>query len=87
MDNATFHKGGLIEELIQSVGCRLLYLPPYSPDLNRIEQRRVRARESHPQTIRSGEIVYAMRPLDVLRLASGADQSGCYISIIKIKNN
>jgi transposase len=38
MDNATFHKGGRIEELIQSVGCRLLYLPPYSPDLNRIEQ-------------------------------------------------
>jgi transposase len=34
MDNATFHKGGRIQELIQSVGCRLLYLPPYSPDLN-----------------------------------------------------
>jgi hypothetical protein len=61
MDNTTFHKGGRIEELIQSVGCRLLYLPPYSPDLNRIEQRRVRAGESHPQTIRSGEIVYVMR--------------------------
>lgn len=38
MDNATFHKGGRIEELIQSVGCKLLYLPPYSPDLNRIEK-------------------------------------------------
>jgi hypothetical protein len=34
MDNATFHKGGRIQELIQSVGCRLLYLPPYSPDFN-----------------------------------------------------
>jgi transposase len=65
----------------------LLYLPPYSPDLNRIEQRRVLAGESHLQTIRSEEIVYVMRPLDVLRLASGADESGCYISIIKIKNN
>jgi len=29
-----------------------LYLPPYSPDLNRIEQRRVLAGKSHPQTIR-----------------------------------
>jgi transposase len=38
MDNATFHKGGRIQELIQSVGCRLLYLPPYSPDFNKIEQ-------------------------------------------------
>jgi transposase len=61
MDNATFHKGGRIEELIQSVGCRLLYLPPYSSDLNRIEQMMVLAGESHPQTIRWGEIVYVMR--------------------------
>jgi len=38
MDNATFHKGGRIEELIQDAGCTLLYLPPYSPDLNKIEQ-------------------------------------------------
>jgi transposase len=38
MDNATFHKGGRIEQLIQNAGCRLLCLPPYSPDLNKIEQ-------------------------------------------------
>ncbi len=38
MDNATFHKGGRIQELIQSAGCELLYLPPYSPDLNDIEK-------------------------------------------------
>jgi transposase len=38
MDNATFHKGGRIEQLIQNAGCQLLYLPPYSPDLNKIEQ-------------------------------------------------
>ena len=38
MDNAAFHKGGRIEQLIQTAGCRLLYLPPYSPDLNKIEQ-------------------------------------------------
>lgn len=38
-DNATFHKGGRIESLIESAGCRLLYLPPYSPDLNPIEHQ------------------------------------------------
>jgi len=38
MDNATFHKGGRIEQLIEDAGCQLLYLPPYSPDLNKIEQ-------------------------------------------------
>jgi transposase len=38
MDNATFHKGGRISQLILDAGCQLLYLPPYSPDLNKIEQ-------------------------------------------------
>ena len=38
MDNATFHKGGRIQQLIQDAGCQLLYLPPYSPDLNKIEK-------------------------------------------------
>lgn len=38
VDNATFHHGGRIAQLIQDAGCELLYLPPYSPDLNRIEK-------------------------------------------------
>ncbi len=38
MDNATFHKGGRIEQLIQQAGCELLYLPAYSPDFNKIER-------------------------------------------------
>jgi hypothetical protein len=29
MDNASFHRGKRTKELIESVGCRLLYLPPY----------------------------------------------------------
>ena len=38
MDNATFHKGERIQQLIRDAGCELLYLPPYSPDLNKIEK-------------------------------------------------
>jgi transposase len=38
MDNASFHKSKDVRELIESVGCRLIYLPPYSPDLNPIEK-------------------------------------------------
>lgn len=38
VDNATFHHGDRIAQLIQDAGCQLLYLPPYSPDLNRIEK-------------------------------------------------
>jgi hypothetical protein len=37
-DHATFHKGGRIQEIIESAGCYLLYLAPYSPDLNKIER-------------------------------------------------
>jgi len=36
-DNATFHKGGQIQELIEAAGCQLKYLPSYSPDFNKIE--------------------------------------------------
>ena len=38
IDNATFHHGGRITELIEAAGCKVIYLPPYSPDLNRIEK-------------------------------------------------
>jgi len=37
MDNASFHKSKKTKELIESVGCRIIFLPPYSPDLNPIE--------------------------------------------------
>ncbi len=39
MDNAAFHKNKITEELIKSAKCKLLYLPPYSPDFNPIEQK------------------------------------------------
>ena len=37
MDNLSFHTGPRIRELIESVGARLEFLPPYSPDFNPIE--------------------------------------------------
>jgi transposase len=37
MDNLSSHKRLVIRQLIESVGAQLLYLPPYSPDLNPIE--------------------------------------------------
>jgi len=38
MDNLSAHKGGKVKEIIEQRGCELIYLPPYSPDLNPIEQ-------------------------------------------------
>jgi putative transposase len=37
MDNASIHKSLKIRKLIESAGCFLIYLPPYSPDFNPIE--------------------------------------------------
>jgi transposase len=38
MDNLSAHKGGRVKEIVEGRGCELLYLPPYSPDFNPIEQ-------------------------------------------------
>lgn len=38
LDNASFHKASKIKSIVESVGCNLLYLPPYSPDFNPIEK-------------------------------------------------
>ena len=38
MDNLSAHKVAGIRELIETCGARLIYLPPYSPDLNPIEK-------------------------------------------------
>jgi putative transposase len=38
MDNLGSHKSAALRRMIQLAGARLWYLPPYSPDLNPIEQ-------------------------------------------------
>jgi len=39
LDNATFHKKSVLPKLAQKKNCRVLFLPPYSPDLNPIEKK------------------------------------------------
>ena len=38
MDNLPAHKPDRVRELIEDRGCELLYLPPYSPDYDPIEE-------------------------------------------------
>lgn len=38
LDNLGSHKGNAVREAIRAAGARRLFLPPYSPDLNPIEQ-------------------------------------------------
>jgi transposase len=37
LDNVSFHRAQTVRDLIEAAGCRLLFLPPYSPDFNPIE--------------------------------------------------
>ena len=37
MNNLSAHKGERVREFVESASCKLLYLPPYSPDLSLIE--------------------------------------------------
>ncbi len=52
LDNATFHKSKKIDNLAKGVGAEILYLPPYSPDFNKIEHQwfaiKNRARKNIP---------------------------------------
>lgn len=53
MDNASFHKHPDTGAIIKPANCNLLYLPPYSPDLNPIEHdfaNLKRRRSLHPET-------------------------------------
>ncbi len=53
LDNARFHRKKVVERILAKVGCRAVFLPAYSPDLNPIEQQwhsfktRVRANRRH----------------------------------------
>ena len=38
LDNASFHKSAESQKLVEDAGCKILFLPPYSPDLNPIEK-------------------------------------------------
>ena len=37
LDNYSIHKSEETRQIIENAGCKLLFLPPYSPDLNPIE--------------------------------------------------
>ena len=37
LNNLSAHKGGGVRDAIEAAGAKLLYLPPYSPDFNPIE--------------------------------------------------
>ncbi len=74
LDNLSAHKGGRVREIVEEAGCELVYLPPYSPDLNPIEQafskvkgvlRRIEARTREALIGAIGRALDAVTPRDV----------------------
>ena len=69
LDNTSIHRGGEIHILVEAAGCSLLYLPPYSPDLNPIElawsfiKQKVRAKAPGDDESRQSAIQEATRQL------------------------
>ena len=49
LDNASFHRKSKLKALLDPLGCHLLALPTYSPDLNKIEPlwNQIKARIKH----------------------------------------
>ena len=73
MDNLSAHKGGRVREIVEEAGCEVLYRPPYSPDLNPIEQafskvkgllRRAEARTREALVEAMGQALYAVTTQD-----------------------
>ena len=38
LDNASWHRKKMLRKLAEAAGCRVIFLPPYSPDFNPIEK-------------------------------------------------
>ena len=73
MDNLGSHKSAGLRRIIRAAGARLWYLPPYSPDLNPIEQAfakikhwmRIAQKRTIEDTWRTiGELVAAIQPTE-----------------------
>ena len=85
MDNLSSHKRAEVAELIEAAGANLLYLPPYSPDLNPIENafaklkallRKAAARTKAALEAAIAEAIDALSPQDCINFfrAAGYDR-------------
>jgi hypothetical protein len=69
MDNLGAHRPRRVRELIEQRGCELLYLPPYSPDLNPIRGSPLEG-QAHPEEDRTARTKEAL--IEAMGRALGA---------------
>jgi transposase len=82
LDNLPAHQGDGVREAIAAAGASLLYLPPYSPDLNPIEQlfaklkallRKAAARTKHELWQAIGRLLATVSPAECARYLHHCD--------------
>jgi transposase len=78
LDNLSAHKGDEVRKLIEGAGCRLLFLPAYSPDFNPIELAFAKVKERLRRTAaRTVDAVVAAIG-EALDAVSAADARGFF---------
>jgi len=78
MDNLSSHKRARTRELIESAGAAVLFLPPYSPDLNPIEMIFAKIKQLlRSLTCRTREALWQTMQ-SVLDQISASDATNCF---------
>jgi transposase len=81
MDNLGSHKAQAIRHLIRSAGARLVFLPPYSPDLNPIEQFFSKLKHNLRKAKERSEDALNKRIGDIIRATSDQECSNYITSV------
>jgi transposase len=86
MDNLPGHKGPRVRQMIEAAGVELLYLPPYSPDFNPIENAfaklKALLRKAAERTIQGlwtaiGKLIDLFKPKECQNLFAAAGYDAC----------
>ena len=78
MDNLASHKVAGVREAIEAAGCRVLYLPPYSPDVNPSENAIARLKSRLRNLAARTVDALGAAVQDALAAITPADAAGCF---------
>jgi transposase len=78
LDNLAAHKSAAAQALVEAAGCQLLFLPPYSPDLNPIEPVFAKVKTALRAAAARDRDQLLAATKTALDAVTAADAAGCY---------
>jgi transposase len=78
LDNLAVHKSARAQTLVEAVGCRLLFLPAYSPDFNPIEPVFAKVKTALRASAARTADALMEATKDALDAVTAQDAAGCY---------